>query len=132
MKGSTLKKTVPPSPEGGFAGKPQAYKAGILKCVSWKLCKPFPIWARLFWHFVRAAASRTFCTAGSSRPMRIAMMAITTNSSISVKPRRAHDERTMSVLLPNGDEWMYPDSARERSRDVERIGRGSPKREGFG
>src|SRR5215212_8086136 len=37
---------------------------------------------------MRAAASRTFCTAGSSRPMRIAMMAITTNSSIKVKARR--------------------------------------------
>src|SRR5690242_13988224 len=35
---------------------------------------------------MRAAASLTFCTAGSSRPMRMAMMAITTNSSIKVKP----------------------------------------------
>jgi hypothetical protein len=33
---------------------------------------------------MRAAASRTFWTAGSKRPIRIAMMAITTNSSISV------------------------------------------------
>src|SRR5262245_50173320 len=43
---------------------------------------------RLFWHWARAAASRTFWTAGSNRPMRMAMMAMTTNSSISVKPRR--------------------------------------------
>ena len=34
----------------------------------------------------RAAASRTFWTAGSSRPIRMAMMAITTSNSISVKP----------------------------------------------
>ena len=34
----------------------------------------------------RAADSRTFCTAGTSRAIRMAMMAITTNSSISVKP----------------------------------------------
>src|SRR5262249_13425960 len=34
------------------------------------------------------AASRIFCTAGSSRPIRMAMIAITTNSSIRVKPRR--------------------------------------------
>src|SRR5262245_46933779 len=34
---------------------------------------------------MRAAASRTFCTAGSRRPMRMAMIAITTSSSISVK-----------------------------------------------
>ena len=42
----------------------------------------------LFWHDMRAAAARTFCTAGSSRPMRTAMMAMTTRSSISVNPRR--------------------------------------------
>src|SRR5438128_2077917 len=39
-------------------------------------------------HFMRAAASRTFWTAGRSRPMRMAIMAITTSNSISVKPRR--------------------------------------------
>src|SRR5262249_31658102 len=37
---------------------------------------------------MRLAASRTFCTAGSSRPIRTAMIAITIKSSISVKPRR--------------------------------------------
>jgi hypothetical protein len=35
-------------------------------------------------HWVRAAASRTFCTAGKSNPIKMAMMAITTNSSMSV------------------------------------------------
>jgi hypothetical protein len=35
-----------------------------------------------------AAASRTFWTAGRSRPMRTAMMATTTNSSIKVKASR--------------------------------------------
>src|SRR5262245_21495874 len=35
---------------------------------------------------MRLAASRTFCTAGSKSPMSTAMMAITTSSSISVKP----------------------------------------------
>src|SRR5207244_3402331 len=34
------------------------------------------------------AASRTFCTAGSSRPISTAMMAITTSSSMSVNARR--------------------------------------------
>ena len=43
---------------------------------------------RLFWHLVRAAASRTFCTAGSKRPIRMAMIAMTTNSSISVNAER--------------------------------------------
>ena len=35
-----------------------------------------------------AAASRTFCTAGRRRPIRMAMMAMTTSNSISVKPPR--------------------------------------------
>src|SRR4051812_42609869 len=39
----------------------------------------------LFLQVVPAAASRTFWTAGRSNPMRIAMMAMTTSSSISVK-----------------------------------------------
>src|SRR5262249_54037418 len=47
-----------------------------------------PICLRLFLHCVLAAASRTFCTAGTSRLMRIAMMAITTSSSIRVKAER--------------------------------------------
>src|SRR5262249_25920038 len=42
---------------------------------------------------MRAAASRTFWTAGSSRPIRMAMIAITTNSSIRVKPPRPVRER---------------------------------------
>src|SRR5947207_1570819 len=46
-----------------------------------------PICFRLFWHWARAAASRTFCTAGTSSPIRIAMIAMTTSNSISVKPR---------------------------------------------
>src|SRR5947209_8063227 len=44
----------------------------------------------LFWQLMRAAAARTFCTAGNSRPIRIAMMAMTTNSSISVNPPVRH------------------------------------------
>src|SRR5262245_2395390 len=50
---------------------------------------------------MRAAASRTFWTAGRRRPMRIAMMAITTNSSINVKPRRSvgGERRGMPKLL---------------------------------
>src|SRR5262245_7987313 len=56
--------------------------------VSWKLCQARPNCLRLLVQLIRAAASRTFCTAGSSRPIRIAMMAITTSNSISVKPPR--------------------------------------------
>src|SRR6516165_12045106 len=47
---------------------------------------PRPICLRLFWHCARAAAARTFWTAGTNRAIRMAMIAITTSSSISVKP----------------------------------------------
>jgi hypothetical protein len=39
-------------------------------------------------HFSRLAASRTFWTAGTNRPINMAMMAMTTNNSIKVNPRR--------------------------------------------
>src|SRR3954468_1400759 len=43
---------------------------------------------RLLTHWDRRAASRAACTAGSSRAIRTAMMAITTSNSIRVNPRR--------------------------------------------
>src|SRR6516225_8903357 len=46
-----------------------------------------PICLRLLVHWARRAASRADCTAGRSRLMRTAMMAITTSNSIRVKPR---------------------------------------------
>src|SRR6218665_1157142 len=42
-------------------------------------------------HDARRAASRACCTAGRRRATRTAMIAITTSSSISVKPRRTRD-----------------------------------------
>ena len=44
-----------------------------------------PICFKLFRHWRLAADSRTFCTAGNSNPIRMAMMAMTTRSSIRVK-----------------------------------------------
>src|SRR5262249_11674784 len=61
---------------------------------------------------MRAAASRTFWTAGRSRPIRIAMIAITTNSSISVKPRR-RDGRSIGPSLCSK---RVRDNALERDR----------------
>src|SRR5262249_6131822 len=52
------------------------------------MCVALAHWLRLLAVWVRAAASRTFCTAGTSRPMRMAIIAITTSNSISVKPGR--------------------------------------------
>src|SRR5215471_2774213 len=48
-----------------------------------------PICLRLLVHCARRAASRADCTAGNNRAIRTAMMAITTSSSIKVKPREA-------------------------------------------
>src|SRR5438132_1635386 len=45
---------------------------------------------------MRLAASRTFCTAGSSNAIRTPIIAMTTSSSTSVKPLR--DERRMSIV----------------------------------
>src|SRR3954453_23878356 len=55
---------------------------------------------RLLTHCARRAASRAACTAGRSRAIRTAMMAMTTSNSISVKPRRsrAGEELTMGEL----------------------------------
>ena len=49
-------------------------------------------------HSIRRAASRLCCTAGKSKATRMAMMAITTRSSIRVKPRRFRMEMDLMVL----------------------------------
>src|SRR5262245_21407861 len=53
---------------------------------------------------MRAAASRTFWTAGSKRPMRMAMMAMTTSSSISVKPFGLNRIRVMPVSFKDEEQ----------------------------
>src|SRR5438067_616544 len=64
---------------------------------------------RLFLQVVRLAASRTFCTAGRSRPINTPMMAMTTSSSMSVKPRRQRTEdRVMRFPLVHGMRVMRP------------------------
>ncbi len=40
----------------------------------------------LFKHWARRAASRAICTAGNSSDIKIPMMAITTKTSVNVKP----------------------------------------------
>src|SRR5262249_540574 len=57
---------------------------GSWPLLSLYMCVARPSWCRLFWQWARLAASRAFCTAGSSNPIRMAMMAMTTNNSISV------------------------------------------------
>src|SRR5207245_308451 len=59
-----------------------------------------PICFRLFWQLARAAASRTFCTAGRSSPIKTAMIAITTSSSIKVKACFGRERRADSMRCP--------------------------------
>src|SRR5262245_13954879 len=77
----------------------------------------------VFEDVIRAAASRTFCTAGSNRPMRIAMMAMTTNNSIRVNPRRKRECIAPSfprIGWAKGERTRpRPAAGRNASRDVE-------------
>src|SRR5713101_6521458 len=81
---------------------------------------------RLFWQFERLAASRTFCTAGSSRPIKITMIAMTTSNSISVKAMR---RRMIALLLGTTggsarcQRWTDPDKRKKSiNLEVERVG----------
>src|SRR5262249_17734436 len=87
---------IPASARGPFAAP-----GGNLPYASWKLCRARPSCLRWLAHFMRAAASLTFWTAASSRPMRIAMMAITTSSSISVNPDRVVEWRGRNMGIPH-------------------------------
>src|SRR5262249_24786332 len=77
---------------------------------------------RLFVHCVLAAASRTFCTAGRRRPIRMAMIAITTSSSINVKADRPRGlgllNRTTMVYSLSSDERKVEKREGDGSREV--------------
>src|SRR5262249_47526110 len=60
---------------------------------------------KLLAHLTRLAASRTFCTAGSNSPIKTAMMAMTTNNSIRVKPPR----------------FLLPMASSQREEDKDRL-----------
>ena len=80
-----------------------------------KLWTARPICLRLLTHWARRAASRAACTAGSSRPMRTAMMAMTTSNSISVNPLRCATAFQDSDKMKNLDE----EEARRDMRDMD-------------
>src|SRR5690242_8140903 len=72
---------------------------GSLLLASWKPCNATPICFRLLMHCVREAASRTFCTAGTNRAIRMAIMAMTTSNSINVNAVRFREsDATMAYL----------------------------------
>src|ERR1700733_14532571 len=69
---------------------------------------------RLLRHWLRRAASRAAWTAGSSRAMSVAMIAITTSNSIKVKPERlvrSDATRLIIGLLKPGTERKEHDDA---------------------
>src|SRR5262249_56950417 len=67
---------------------------------------------RLFVHLTRLAASRTFWTAGSNSAIKTPIMAITTNSSIRVNPRRDEQERMANPLTGEGTVAPTPPNGR--------------------
>src|SRR3954447_1595800 len=77
---------------------------------------------RLLVHWARRAASRADCTAGSSREISTAMMAITTSSSISVKPRLRDVDMDWALGLGEGRPSI--------DRMVGRAGGGLPRSAG--
>src|SRR5438270_3296835 len=104
-----------PGPAYGSFG-PVLAPYGSTRLASAKLCMAKPSCFRLFWHLARAAASRTFWTAGRSRPMRMAMMAITTNSSIRVnaddRPGSEPGRRPEGAWRTEGDTASLQDDVR--------------------
>ena len=73
-------------PQAGCEADTKACPAGSRRfALSW-LAIASPTCFSLLVHDARRAASRAVCTAGSRRPMSVAMIAITTSSSTSVKP----------------------------------------------
>ena len=81
--------TKPPKPPISRLSVPRTGKpGGNAPRASWWWCRARPSCRRLLPQAVRLAASRTFWTAGTSRPISTAMMAMTTSSSMRVKAVR--------------------------------------------
>src|SRR4051812_40329524 len=88
---------------------------------------------RLLTHWARRAASRADCTAGSNREIRTAMIAITTSSSIRVKPVRRQGSEVLIEQLLFVDGRMRRDETSDLGRSVGDPGRGrcEPRRAGW-
>src|SRR5262245_31566391 len=84
---------------------------------------------RVFWHWVRLAASRTFCTAGRSKATSTPMMAMTTRSSIRVKPRvrSRRGERDMEGLFLKRAQRKGKPQGRGHLRRHRAEGNGQPR-----
>jgi hypothetical protein len=77
--------------------------------VSVYIARAMPICLRFEEQLIRRAAPRAAWTAGKRRPISIAMMAMTTSSSMSVKPAgRAEGRRAMDANLSAGPGERVP------------------------
>src|SRR6476646_4148958 len=63
-----------------------------------KIRKDKPTFLRLFTHLMRCALALALARAGSNIPARIAIIAITTNSSMSVKAPFLYLRKTLFIL----------------------------------
>src|SRR6266404_3056744 len=64
---------------------------------------------RLLAHSFRREASRARCRAGTSRQMRMPIMASTSNASTHVKPSRWRRTVSPEVILDSSIEWQQND-----------------------
>ena len=77
-------------PIGSLRMGPESLIVPLGRCsvANSKLCIAKPFWAMLFAQDIRRAASRAAWTAGSNKPTRIPMIAMTTSSSTRVNAAR--------------------------------------------
>src|SRR5947209_3275288 len=90
-----------------------------------------PTCFRLLMHWARRAASRAAWTAGNSKAINTAMIAMTTSNSMSVNPLRWRVMADLSSLgvgpdeIQQGSEWPRFRDASDRVGESKRAGRGA-------
>ncbi len=89
---------------------------------SWCVGIPRPICGRLLAHCMRRAYSRDACTAGSRRPIRVAMIAITTSNSTSVKAASRRKPRVEIIRKAPDASGGGPSRATRTSCKPESLG----------
>src|SRR5262245_8758161 len=85
-------------------------------------------------HWERRAASRADWTGGRSKAIRTAMIAITTSSSIRVKPFEARSRNDAFVMVLPLDQWSRTkttDDGELHNRDVSGILRKVKREDGW-
>src|SRR6478672_10155479 len=127
---STYGRTAAPHPQ--FRLSSLNWPTGNFDCTSWYACRAIPNCLRLFVHLLRDAASRTFWTAGSRRPIRMAMIAITTSSSIRVNARRDGSGRFTGHLTGRDEKAGRAEPSGPRAERLTPVGSGGAGHGGGG